>query len=90
MPNKSLFYLHGDASSLVLDCRGNAPAILYWGPRLRSEASINMIAELSTRYEPWASPHEEVAISLNPTDGEGFAGGGLTVGKDTDIVAIHG
>lgn len=74
MSDKSLFSFHGDASSLVLDCRGNAPAILYWGPRLRSEASANMITDLSTRYEPWGSPHEEVAISLNPTDGEGFSG----------------
>jgi alpha-galactosidase len=46
------FYtVHGRHSSLVLDCRGTAPAILYWGVRLRPSTSPDMLALLATEQE---------------------------------------
>jgi len=69
------FYtVHGRHSSLVLDCRGTAPAILYWGVRLRPSTSPDMLALLATEQEAPACPAEEAPISLSPELGAGFQG----------------
>jgi alpha-galactosidase len=69
------FYtLHSYHSSLVLDCRGNAPAILYWGVRLRQGTSPEMLALLATQQEAPACPPEEAPIALSPELSAGFQG----------------
>ncbi len=69
------FYtLHSRHSSLVLDCRGNAPAILYWGVRLGQGTSPEMLALLATQQEAPACPPEEAPIALSPELGAGFQG----------------
>ena len=61
-------------SSLVLDCRVNSPAILYWGARLGQGTSPEMLALLSTQQEAPACPPQEAPISLSPELGAGFQG----------------
>ena len=69
------FYtVHSLLSSLVLDCRGNAPAILYWGVRLGQGTNPEMLALLATQQEAPACPPEEAPISLSPELGAGFQG----------------
>lgn len=78
------FYsLRSKKSSLVIDCRHNAPAILYWGRRLAGSATPDMIATLSTRQEAQARPEIEAPISLSPELGAGFPGSaGIRVHRD--------
>ena len=69
------FYtIHSRLSSLVLDCRGTAPAILYWGARLGEGTSPDMLALLATQQEAPACPPEQAPISLSPELGAGFQG----------------
>ena len=67
------FYtLHSRNSSLVLDCRENAPAILYWGVRLSVNTTPEMLALLTTRQEAQACVEKDAPISLSPEMGAGF------------------
>ncbi|MEH6567508.1 MAG: alpha-galactosidase [Halioglobus sp.] len=69
------FYtLNSRNSSLVLDCRGNAPAILHWGGRLSDATTPEMVALLTTRQEAQAAVAEEAPIALSPEFGAGFLG----------------
>ena len=71
---KRFYTSHSRHSSLVLDCRGNAPVILYWGARLGRGTSPEMLALLTTQQEAPACPSEEAPISLSPEFGAGFQG----------------
>ncbi len=69
------FYtLNSRTSSLVIDCRSNAPAILYWGVRLSKNTSPEMLALLTTRQEAQACVEHEAPIALSPEFGAGFPG----------------
>ena len=71
------FYtLHSRHSSLVLDCRGNAPAILYWGAAPRGWARRpEMFALLAHSAGGSRLPMpEEAPIALSPELGAGFQG----------------
>ena len=69
------FYtIHSRSCSLVVDCRGNSPAILYWGARLSEDSSPDMLSLLATRQEVQACMPEEPAIALSPELGAGFSG----------------
>jgi alpha-galactosidase len=69
------FYtLHSRNSSLVLDCRENAPAILYWGVPLSVNTTPEMLALLTTRQEAQACVEKDAPISLSPEMGAGFPG----------------
>lgn len=71
----SPFYsLHSDCTSLVIDCRQNAPAILYWGTRLSATTTPEMLALLSTRQEVPAGPEHPALVALSPEAGAGFPG----------------
>jgi len=74
MSNSPFVALHGASSSLVLDCRGNAPAIMYWGKRLRGDTDYAALAQVNARQEPPASAANEPAVTLSPSLGEGFTG----------------
>ncbi|MEH6609753.1 MAG: alpha-galactosidase [Halioglobus sp.] len=73
-PIKDFYVLHSNNSSLVLDCRSNAPAILYWGVRLSPATSPEMLALLTTRQEAQACAEREVPVALSPEFGAGFMG----------------
>ena len=76
MPNaiQPFYTVHSRHSSLVLDCRGSAPAILFWGTRLGEGTSPDMLTLLATEQEAPACPPEQAPISLSPELGAGFQG----------------
>ena len=82
--NVEPFYtLNSLKSSLVIDCRRNAPAILYWGVRLSGKTSPEMLALLATRQEAQASLEKEAPVSLSPEFGAGFLGNaGIQIHRD--------
>jgi len=71
---KSFYALHSRNCSLVIDCRGNAPAILYWGSRLSEVTSPDMLSLLATRQELQACQAQEALITLSPEAATGFMG----------------
>ena len=71
---KSFYALHSRNCSLVIDCRGNAPAILYWGSRLSDATSPDMLSLLATRQELQACQAQEALITLSPEAATGFMG----------------
>ncbi len=73
-PINDFYVMHSNKSSLVLDCRNNAPAIMYWGVRLSEDTSPEMLALLTTRQEAQACVEREVPVALSPEFGAGFSG----------------
>ena len=71
---KSFYALHSRNCSLVIDCRGNAPAILYWGSRLSEATSPDILSLLATRQELQACQAQEALITLSPEAATGFMG----------------
>ena len=71
---KSFYALHSRNCSLVIDCRGNAPAILYWGSRLSEATSPDILSLLATRQELQACQTQEALITLSPEAAAGFMG----------------
>ena len=78
------FYtLTSEHSSLIIDCRGNAAAILYWGTKLPESTAPEMLAVLATRQQAPARPEIEAPISISPEAGAGFPGSaGIQVHRD--------
>ncbi|WP_282110910.1 alpha-galactosidase [Shewanella algicola] len=66
--------LNGQHTSLVVDCSNKTPAILYFGKKLSSKTTYDMMKQLSTRQEAKCSVVIEAPISLSPLMGEGFTG----------------
>ncbi|MGI2171618.1 alpha-galactosidase [Shewanella sp. MF05960] len=66
--------LNGQHTSLVVDCSNKTPAILYFGKKLSSKTTYDMMKQLSTRQEAKCSVVVEAPISLSPLMGEGFTG----------------
>lgn len=89
--------LHGSSSSLILDCTGNAPALLYWGSKLNPDLKPETLSILAKRQTANGAATEDLSITLSPTDGEGFMGqtalrvhrNGQSWGVYTQIVAIE-
>ena len=80
---KKHYLLHSDRSSLVVDCSGIAPAIIYWGARVSDSSTAPMFAELATRQEAQARVENEVPVSLSPQSGAGFPGSpGIQLHRD--------
>ena len=71
---KSFYSLSSNNCSLVVDCRGDAPVILYWGSRLANTTSPDMLALLATSQELQASLPQETPIGLSPQSAAGFSG----------------
>lgn len=66
--------LHNRTTSLIVDCQGQSPAVLYYGNRLHTDDGPAMLSQLSTRQEAKCSPAIEPPLSITPTHGEGFTG----------------
>jgi alpha-galactosidase len=60
--------------SLIIECHLRTPAVLYWGKKLSSATSKDMIKQLSTRQEVNCGLVVEAPISLSPLLGQGFTG----------------
>ena len=71
---KDFYTLHSANSSLVVDCRANAPAILYWGKKLSAGTTPAMLALLATEQSAQARVDREAAVSLSPEAGAGYPG----------------
>jgi len=78
------FYtLHSANCSLVLDCRDHCPAILYWGPRLSQNASVEMLSLVTTGQELPACPPQQEIIEVSPQTARGFTGSpGIQLHRD--------
>lgn len=75
--------------TLMLDCRGRTPAILYFGGRLSSNTTPQMLGLLRTRQEAKCSVVHEAAIGLTPLSAEGFTGApGIELSDATDAWAF--
>ncbi|MEM9058719.1 MAG: glycoside hydrolase family 36 N-terminal domain-containing protein, partial [Pseudomonadota bacterium] len=84
------YVLESARCQLVLDCRGDAPALLHWGDRLGDATSPEMLAVLATRQEAQARPAVEAPLSLSPTAGAGFTGRpGLEVHRENGRWAVY-
>lgn len=68
-------YLNSTSATLIINCAGKTPAVLYWGKRLDDATDANMLSILSTRQEVKCAVKVEAPISLTPSMGEGFTGG---------------
>ena len=71
---QTFYTLHSQNNSLIIDCRNNAPAILYWGVKLSESTTPEMVALLTTRQEAQACVENEPPIALSPEFGAGFQG----------------
>ncbi|GGP48340.1 alpha-galactosidase [Shewanella algicola] len=73
-PHPQFVLLNGQHTSLIVDCSNKTPTILYFGKKLSSKTTYDMMKQLSTRQEAKCSVVLEAPISLSPLMGEGFTG----------------
>jgi len=75
--------LRSVSCQLILDCRGDFPALLYWGKPLSENTTPEMLALLATRQEAPCCSAYETPIGLTPSDSSGFLGhSGLQVHRE--------
>ena len=75
--------LDGRTTSLIVDCRGEAPSILHWGPRLAANLDPMTLVLLATREAAPCSPAVPPPLALTPLLGQGFPGAaGLQAHRD--------
>ena len=87
---KSFYSLYSNNCSLVVDCRGDSPAILYWGSRLANTTSPDILALLATSQELQASLPQEAPIGLSPQSAAGFSGSpGVQLHRDGFQWAVY-
>lgn len=60
--------------SLILNCQTRVPSLVYYGKRLTSNTTPEMLALLGTRQEAKCAPIVEAPVSLLPSYGDGFTG----------------
>jgi hypothetical protein len=62
---KPFYTLRSDKCSLIIDCRGRAPVILYWGAKFNTIDNGDIMAALSIRQElPACQPEEHYLLKL--------------------------
>ena len=75
--------LDGRTTSLIVDCRGEAPSVLHWGPRLAADLDPITLVLLATREAAPCSPAVPPPLALTPLLGQGFPGApGLQAHRD--------
>jgi alpha-galactosidase len=67
-------HLDGYASSFVLDCRDDVPAVLHWGARLDPAEDLTALAAARARPLPQNSLDVEPPLTVLPDAGRGYAG----------------
>ena len=70
----SFVRLDGETTTLIVDCRGDAPAILHWGPKLATDLDPMTLVLLAAREEAPCSPAVAAPLALTPLLGQGFPG----------------
>lgn len=81
--------LVGKNTSLTIALSRQAPQVIYWGQKLSSKTTEQMLTKLRIRQEVPASPTREAKRSLTTTTGEGFSGSpGLKLFGDSDQWAV--
>ncbi len=79
----SFVRMDGARTSLIIDCSGDAPAILHWGPRLASDLDPMSLVFMATREAAPCSPSVAPPLALTPLLGQGFPGApGLQAHRD--------
>lgn len=79
----SFVRLDGKTTSLIVDCRGDAPAILHWGARLPTDLDPMSLVLMASREAAPCSPAVAPPLSLTPLLGQGFPGApGLQAHRD--------
>lgn len=82
--------LDGKATTLIVDCRDGAPAILHWGPKLAADQDPLALALMAAREEAPCSPAVAAPLSLTPLLGQGFPGSpGLRAHRDGQAWATY-
>lgn len=66
--------LDGRTTSLIVDCRGDAPAVLHWGPKLAASLDPMDLVVLATHEAAPCSPIAPAPLALTPLLGHGFPG----------------
>jgi alpha-galactosidase len=90
-PQQQFVQLNSTNASLIIDCQGKTPAIIYWGKLLSKQTSTDMLTLLSTRQEAKCSLVIEAPISLSPLLGEGFTGApGIEINNDDYAWSLGG
>ena len=81
----SFVRLCNEFTTLIFDCQGRMPKVIYYGAPLSDSTTPEMLSILNTRQEAKCAPVIEPPISLVPTHGEGWTGQpGLEVSGDKD------
>ena len=77
--------LSNDKATLIFDCQGPMPTLIYYGAPLSDSTTPEMLTLLNTRQEAKCAPVVEPPITLVPTHGEGWtAQPGLEIFGDAD------
>ena len=81
----SFVRLSNGKTTLIFDCQGRMPKVIYYGAPLSDSTTPEMLSVLNTRQEAKCAPVIEPPITLVPTHGEGWTGQpGLEVSGDAD------
>lgn len=70
----SFVRLSNDSATVIFDCQGCMPKVIYYGAALSDATTPEMLTVLNTRQEAKCAPVNEPPISLVPTHGEGWTG----------------
>lgn len=70
----SFVRLSNDSTTIIFDCQGRMPKVIYYGALLSDTTTPEMLNVLNTRQEAKCAPVNEPPISLVPTHGEGWTG----------------
>lgn len=82
-PHAPFLRLDGRNTSLIVDCRGDAPAILHWGAKLHPNTDPLDLALMAAREAAPCSPAAAPPLALTPLLGHGFPGSpGLQAHRD--------
>ncbi|MDP5133160.1 MAG: alpha-galactosidase [Paraglaciecola sp.] len=82
--------LESELLTLILDCTGKTPALLYFGKKLTAETDPVSLKALVQRQEAKCSVVVEAPISLSPLSAEGFTGSPGIELHDDDIAWSFG
>lgn len=70
----SFVRLDGAKTTLIVDCRGDAPVVLHWGVKLATGLDPLSLVLMTTREAAPCSPATPSPLALTPLLGQGFPG----------------
>ncbi len=84
-------HLSGQRTSLIIALNERLPAISYYGKKISTHSTFEMILALSTRQEAKCAVKKEAPISLTPTLGAGFTGStGVNIDDGENAWSVNG